>query len=31
MYIRKMQEKIQQKLCVSEIMASEFFPLNCLY
>ena len=26
-----MQEKIQKKIFVSEIIASEIVPLNCLY
>ena len=30
MYISKMQEKIEKKLFVFEIIASEFVSLNCL-
>ena len=31
MQISKMQEKIQKKLLVFEIIASELVALNCLY
>ena len=30
MYISKMQEKIEKKLFVFEIIASEFVALNCV-
>ena len=30
MYISKMQEKIEKKLFVFEIIASELFALNCV-
>ena len=31
MHISKMQEKIEQKFSVFEIIASELVALNCLY
>ena len=31
MHISKMQEKIEEKLSVFEIIASELVALNCLY
>ena len=31
MHISKMQEKIQEKFFVFEIIASELVALNCLY
>ena len=31
MHISKMQEKIQEKFSVFEIIASELVALNCLY
>ena len=31
MHISKMQEKIEQKFSVFEVIASELVALNCLY
>ena len=31
MHISKMQEKIQEKFSIFEIIASELVALNCLY